>query len=287
MTVYFIRNTDTGRVKVGYTRRPATARLKDMQSGCDGELKVMGHVPGTRRDEALAHSILRPHNFRGEWFQWNRDVERTIRLWLSAGCVEGSGANTVRVGVLRDSVPSIPCIRYRGGWEYWGTQNPKCDTPQRLAFQKLSMKAHLDAWEANYADNEGHCPGWLFPRRGCQQHYYGNDCLCGPFAFVTDHVRWLNSHRYGRIWVSMPNWNPHPTHDEHVAKAQEAAKRQQLFLRVTPAASWYGTQMALLTCSLEPLPRVDVHALRVRAESGVTAREWSVYQSNPYRREDA
>lgn len=66
--VYVIKNTLTGAYKVGISKDPE-ARLKQLQTGNDGELVLIGCKQGTFRDERLAHLEFAPKQIRSEWFQ--------------------------------------------------------------------------------------------------------------------------------------------------------------------------------------------------------------------------
>lgn len=69
MSVYFIQNRDTGRVKIGFTNGDPRWRLSSMQSGCDSTLALLGAIPGTIADEQAWHAKFGVLRVRGEWFE--------------------------------------------------------------------------------------------------------------------------------------------------------------------------------------------------------------------------
>ena len=69
MYVYYIQNEDSGAVKIGISKNPE-ARLKQLQTGCDGKLKLLGYRLAENRfsDEALEHKKHKDNHIHGEWF---------------------------------------------------------------------------------------------------------------------------------------------------------------------------------------------------------------------------
>jgi hypothetical protein len=65
--VYFIRDTDQERVKVGYSR-DVLKRLRALQTGSSGALKLIGLIAGDARVEGFVHRALGRFSVRGEWF---------------------------------------------------------------------------------------------------------------------------------------------------------------------------------------------------------------------------
>lgn len=53
--VYFIEALGTGRLKIGWTRRPVGARLRQLQTAMPFELVVRATIPGTMMDERALH----------------------------------------------------------------------------------------------------------------------------------------------------------------------------------------------------------------------------------------
>ena len=65
--VYFIRDVDHDRVKVGYSR-DAAARLRTLQTGSSGLLEIVGLVAAPQHVERVLHRDLAAYAIRGEWF---------------------------------------------------------------------------------------------------------------------------------------------------------------------------------------------------------------------------
>lgn len=68
MTVYFLRD-ERNLIKIGTTERDVQARLKEVQLGASGLLKIDLEIPGGRDVERAVHDVLRRFRVRGEWFQ--------------------------------------------------------------------------------------------------------------------------------------------------------------------------------------------------------------------------
>ena len=71
-SVYFIEDSATGAVKIGYATN-VQKRLSGMQVGSGSELKVLGELKTPSQIKAAAiekglHRALRKHAIRGEWF---------------------------------------------------------------------------------------------------------------------------------------------------------------------------------------------------------------------------
>lgn len=69
MYVYAIRESESGRVKVGISRNPET-RLKQLQTGNSQHLELVAYRKAENRyqDEAATHQLLGDCHVRGEWF---------------------------------------------------------------------------------------------------------------------------------------------------------------------------------------------------------------------------
>jgi hypothetical protein len=95
--VYFIRYSNGGDVKIGYSGDDPQRRLKILQTGCPDELTLIGVQRGTKGDEAELHERFAEYRKRGEWFRWNEKLAGYIarfttdpvsaarqRAWLQA-----------------------------------------------------------------------------------------------------------------------------------------------------------------------------------------------------------
>lgn len=67
--IYLIRNSSTGRVKIGWTKSDPRSRLNNLQTGCDSALELIGSFPASSiATEALLHERYASHRISGEWF---------------------------------------------------------------------------------------------------------------------------------------------------------------------------------------------------------------------------
>jgi hypothetical protein len=73
-SIYFIRASNSKRVKIGFTEGDPQSRLSILQTGSPEPLVLIGSVPGTRQDECRLHERLRALNIGGEWFEENKEL---------------------------------------------------------------------------------------------------------------------------------------------------------------------------------------------------------------------
>lgn len=66
--VYFVRNEDTGAIKIG-TAVDARKRLSGLRTSSAAPLTLVATIPGDRDVERVLHNRFRAHRIRGEWFQ--------------------------------------------------------------------------------------------------------------------------------------------------------------------------------------------------------------------------
>ena len=69
--VYFIENTETGRIKVGFTTGSVNARVIALQTGSDCQLRLLGSVVADQEagtTELQLHRLFSRWHHRGEWF---------------------------------------------------------------------------------------------------------------------------------------------------------------------------------------------------------------------------
>ena len=72
--IYFIQaGGPTGPIKIGWAIDPEE-RLKQLQSGNDRVLEIIGTIPGTVRDEKALHAKFSSDRIKGEWFRCTSDV---------------------------------------------------------------------------------------------------------------------------------------------------------------------------------------------------------------------
>ena len=83
--VYFIQADmpgGRGPIKVGYMGNGEMwRRIKELQTGCPWDLKVIRCTPGTQANERWVHREFGASRMRGEWFQFSADlVEYALAL---------------------------------------------------------------------------------------------------------------------------------------------------------------------------------------------------------------
>ncbi|MEH1786896.1 MAG: GIY-YIG nuclease family protein [Nostoc sp.] len=65
--VYFIENTETKHIKIGFSDRVAK-RLGQLQVGNSQKLRLVFQMYGDRETEASIHQKLKKYRIRGDWF---------------------------------------------------------------------------------------------------------------------------------------------------------------------------------------------------------------------------
>lgn len=71
-------------VKIGFTRGNPYARMRDLQTGCPFQMRMLGFVLGNMAQEAELHDVFKEHRCVGEWFEFAYFVENNIRHQLEA-----------------------------------------------------------------------------------------------------------------------------------------------------------------------------------------------------------
>jgi hypothetical protein len=69
--IYFIQNTETLNIKIGYSDRVAK-RLSQLQVGNSQKLRLLFQMEGDRTKEKELHQRYRNKQLRGEWY--NKEV---------------------------------------------------------------------------------------------------------------------------------------------------------------------------------------------------------------------
>lgn len=69
--IYFIRDEGTQHIKIGFTAGSGQDRLRDLQTGCPGQMVLHLRIEGSRQDETAWHDRFADARLRnpGEWFQ--------------------------------------------------------------------------------------------------------------------------------------------------------------------------------------------------------------------------
>lgn len=75
--IYFVRAGQTNTVKIGYAT-DVEKRLSNLQCASHHELRLIGHLPGSRDDEAGWHQRFAKERIRGEWFKLSARLREGI-----------------------------------------------------------------------------------------------------------------------------------------------------------------------------------------------------------------
>lgn len=78
--IYFIEAVGSGAVKIGYTDAEPAERLRQLQTGCPLELRLLASSPGTENDEADLHQQFQHLRIRGEWFKIDDELRSVINV---------------------------------------------------------------------------------------------------------------------------------------------------------------------------------------------------------------
>lgn len=82
MALYFMQNTRTKDVKIGFSKHPR-CRLKVLQTGCPGQIELLGCIECNRSEERQWHEKLKEFRIHGEWFRGEPRVLEEIERALS------------------------------------------------------------------------------------------------------------------------------------------------------------------------------------------------------------
>lgn len=119
--IYFIQNTTSLMIKIGYTGGDPAQRLRSLQTGHADRLELLGSIRGDKHLERTLHRKLNKHRVTGEWFRpddevmklmdsllhvsesGNLDLSALANVCRCAGTVTGTcGHEVVLVHPLRD-----------------------------------------------------------------------------------------------------------------------------------------------------------------------------------------
>lgn len=79
MTIYFIRNTRSTAIKIGWSNDPFS-RLIDLQVGNEDVLLLETTIPGSKLRETELHERWNRFSIRGEWFTAADEIEEFIKI---------------------------------------------------------------------------------------------------------------------------------------------------------------------------------------------------------------
>lgn len=85
--IYFIEAVGLDMIKIGYTARWVSQRLRELQTTSPHELRLLHAFDGGPGDERAAHVRFAKHHHRGEWFKLSDE----IRAFLVPRCDSPGG----------------------------------------------------------------------------------------------------------------------------------------------------------------------------------------------------
>ena len=85
--IYFIQDTATLNIKIGFTKGCPQARLESLQTGNPSELVLLAILDGERPQEADLHDWFKEYRIAGEWFRPGSEIIRFMVEWARCGCV--------------------------------------------------------------------------------------------------------------------------------------------------------------------------------------------------------
>ena len=77
--VYFIEDTATGHIKIGFSRDPEK-RFQHLRCGTDSELVLLAGIPGSFKKERSLHQYFAVGRVTGEWYQKSDDLYELIAM---------------------------------------------------------------------------------------------------------------------------------------------------------------------------------------------------------------
>jgi hypothetical protein len=118
--IYFIQDTRSLDIKIGYTSRPVMDRLAALQTGNAGKLEVIAVVPGEQSDEAELHRRFAASRLHGEWFRPTPDLLRHLAFVVVGRGMYHEGRETGYAVGFNEGAESareeIPVIEIDGAW---------------------------------------------------------------------------------------------------------------------------------------------------------------------------
>lgn len=77
--IYFIQGTQSGNIKIGYTKNRIESRLKDIQSESSDILVCLKTIDGKEKDETNLHKKFKHLWSHAEWFRPGKTLLRYIK----------------------------------------------------------------------------------------------------------------------------------------------------------------------------------------------------------------
>lgn len=110
--IYFIQDSGSLLIKIGFTQGESSKRLKELQTGNSSQLVLLTTMRGDKETESHLHDLFASARERGEWF---RPVPELIRFVLTAGkTLSGPSLSPGFVVNLTIREGAAPCRCYLG-----------------------------------------------------------------------------------------------------------------------------------------------------------------------------
>jgi hypothetical protein len=107
--IYFIWDSGSGNVKVGYSSEPV-ARLRDLQCANSYPLFLLGLTEGDPTEERMLHIHLEQFRMSGEWFRGCPDLFAEIRSLLNGKEVRVLPSPKPKRESIRESVGAVASV---------------------------------------------------------------------------------------------------------------------------------------------------------------------------------
>lgn len=72
--IYVIQETGTHFIKIGWTKNQDDKRKLSLQTGNPRTFKTLFFIKGSIKTEKYLHSKFKNHHIRGEWFEFNEEI---------------------------------------------------------------------------------------------------------------------------------------------------------------------------------------------------------------------
>jgi hypothetical protein len=144
--IYFVQSEGDGSIKIGFTSTPFAKRLETLKTGSPHKLKLLGIMPGLKKQERQLHRHFSAARMSGEWFRPTPE--------LLAYILENAGSAPDEFMPLADIDPALWFL-YRKAASYHKDTPPRfCANAVWYGYSsggRLGMKEHvckLVGWEA-------------------------------------------------------------------------------------------------------------------------------------------
>ena len=76
--IYFIQESETERIKIGFSEKHPQGRLESFQTGNSNKLVLLGYNEGTQEDETRLHREFEEERIRkrNEWFEPSQQLKK-------------------------------------------------------------------------------------------------------------------------------------------------------------------------------------------------------------------